>query len=237
MNNTTRIGSTLALVLCYACGSATGKPRSEVASKDTTVTAAPGTAAPSSAGLVAPTADSAQTSLVFDGIKLTARTKEGEPRLVEVKTDGTVLSDGKPFGMFVKDEFKLSPSGTTILRVMADGAVQMPLGDTSLWMAFNDKDDLLFYAAKKSLSLMSKAELTSPGQGKGTNFLSIDETGNVAGETNLVTKKVNIPLFKFDAVPPKSKRAAVLLAVALSYATDESSTTGKPPAVSPAKPK
>ena len=212
------VASAIAVGSAYACGG--GEP----AKNATDVSSASATAAPSDAPsattMTSATASATATAtattppapeappLAIDGIKITGKTKEGKPVAVEVKADGTVngTKDGKAMVLatFVKNEIK-DDKGATVFTVAADGKVTSPMNTSGGSWTFNDKDELML---------------------DGKPAIVIGDDGTPALTT---AGKTETAPFKFEKLPPKSKRAAVVL---VAYLLMGRATSSAPTAVS-----
>jgi hypothetical protein len=130
-------------------------------------------------------------ALAIEGLKITGKGRNGKPLAVEVKADGTVVRDGKTtIGAFAKNELK-DEKGGTLYAVGADGKVTIISGPATT-AAFNAKDELQV-------------------EGVPTPLISVGDDGTV---TAVGAKPEKAP-YKFDKLPAKSKRAAVLLTMLL----------------------
>ena len=209
------VASALAVGSAYACGG--GEPAknpTDVSSASATPSSAASTTdMPSATASATATATATATTppapeappLAIDGVKFTIK-KDGKTLTAEVKADGSVsvTKEGKPavVASFVKNELK-DESGSTVFSVAADGKVTSSLGGKA--MAFDDKDQLLV-------------------DGKPVLVIGDDGTPTVTDGG----KSEKAP-FKFDKLPPKSKRAALLL---LSYFLFVGKPVAPPPATS-----
>ena len=154
---------------------------------------------------------------VVEGIKFTGKGKDGKAIAMEVKADGTLSKDGKVVASFVKNELH-DETGTMIFAVDKDGKVTGK--DMDKPMAFNDKDELQI-------------------DGKPGIVIADDGTPSVTNGA-----KTDKAPFKFEKLPPKSKRAAVLLvglmlfarAKAASPVAASASAIVKPPPAPTTKP-
>ncbi len=193
------VASVIAVGSAYACGGGDepAKNPSDVTSASVSATAS---AAPSADTMPSATASATPSAtattpppppepapLAVEGIKVSGKGKDGKALAVEVKADGGVMKDGKTaMGSFVKNELK-DDKGGTVFTVGADGKVASPLMPNSTW-AFNDKDEL---------------------QSEGKTVLALGDDGVVSWTHDGKTEKSP---FKFEKLPAKSKRAALLLA-------------------------
>ena len=193
------VASAIAVGSAYACGGGEEPAKnpndvpSASASTMTTATASVDTTPSATASATAtgtattPPPPPEPAPLMVEGIKVSGKGKDGKALAVEVKADGGVMKDGKTaMGSFVKNELK-DDKGATVFTVGADGKVASPLMPNSTW-AFNDKDEL---------------------QSEGKTVLSIGDDGVVTWMNNGKAEKSP---FKFEKLPAKSKRAALLLA-------------------------
>lgn len=185
------VASAIAVGSAYACGGEDpAKNPNDVPSASVSAT----TAAPSATVDMTPSATASvavtpppvvePSPLVVEGIKFTGKGKDGKPMAMEVKADGTLSRDGKVVASFVKNELH-DETGAMIFAVDKDGKVTGK--DMDKPMAFNDKDELQV-------------------DGKPAIVIADDGTPSITNGTR--TEKAP---FKFDKLPPKSKRAAVLL--------------------------
>jgi hypothetical protein len=165
-------------------------------------------------------------ALAIEGLKITGKGRNGKPLAVEVKADGTVVRDGKTtIGTFAKNELK-DEKGGTVYAVGADSKVTFVSGPATT-AAFNAKDEMQV-------------------EGVPTPLISVGDDGAV---TSVGGKPEKAP-YKFDKLPAKSKRAAVLLVMLLDAielkasvealrakqaATPPSSGTAKPSGTAPKK--
>lgn len=208
------VASAIAVGSAYACGG--GEP----AKNPTDVTSASASGASSTTDMPSATATATASAtvtatastppapeappLAIDGIKITGKTKDGKPVAVEVKADGTVngTKDGKPMllATFVKNEIK-DDKGATVFVVAADGKLSSPMAMNGGSWTFNDKDDLML---------------------DGKPAIVIGDDGTPALTNAGKTEKAP---FKFEKLPPKSKRAAVVL-VAYMLMARATTTTG-----------
>lgn len=206
------VASAIAVGSAYACGGEEpAKNPNDVPSASATTPAsatASATDVPSATASVTATASTPPPPpeappLAIDGIKVTGKGGDGKAVALEVKPDGTVNLGGKLAGTFAKNELK-NDKGTTLFSVAPDGKVSIP-GAPGVALSFNDKDDLLL---------------------DGKPFFAIDDTGVV---TVVMGPKTEKPAFKFEKLPPKSKRAAVVL---VAYMLMGRATSSAPTAVS-----
>ena len=185
------VASAIAVGSAYACGGEDpAKNPNDVPSASVSST----TAAPSATVDMTPSATASvavtpppvvePSPLVVEGIKFTGKGKDGKPMAMEVKADGTLSRDGKVVASFVKNELH-DETGAMIFAVDKDGKVTGK--DMDKPMAFNDKDEL---------------------QVEGKSVIVIADDGTPSVTSGAKTEKAP---FKFDKLPPKSKRAAVLL--------------------------
>jgi hypothetical protein len=165
-------------------------------------------------------------ALVIEGLKITGKGRNGKPLAVEVKADGAVVRDGKTtIGTFAKNELK-DDKGGTVYAVGADSKVTFVSGPATT-AAFNAKDEMQV-------------------EGVPTPLIAVGDDGTV---TAVGAKPEKAP-YKFDKLPAKSKRAAVLLAMfidaiefkasvetlrAKQAATPPTSGTAKPSGTAPKK--
>ena len=211
------VASAIAVGSAYACGG--GEP----AKNPTDVTSASASGASSTTDMPSATATATASAtvtatastppapeappLAIDGIKITGKTKDGKPVAVEVKADGTVngTKDGKPMllATFVKNEIK-DDKGVTVFAVAADGKVTGPTLNQGA-TAFNDKDELMV---------------------DGKPVITLDTDGTPMLVNGAKTDKAP---FKFEKLPAKSKRAAMLL-VAMLLLTGKPTPPPPPPA-------
>lgn len=192
------VASAVAIGSAYACGGGDEPAKNPNDVPSASVSA---TAAPSASADVTPTATASVAAtpppvvepppLVVDGIKFTAKGKDGKTIAMEVKTDGTLSKDGKVVASFVKNELH-DETGTMIFAVDKDGKVTGK--DMDKPMFFNDKDDL---------------------QIDGKPAIVIADDGTPSVNNGVKTDKAP---FKFEKLPPKSKRAAVLLVGLMLFA-------------------
>ena len=210
------VASAIAVGSAYACGGEEpAKNPNDVPSASATTPAsatASATDVPSATASVTATASTPPPPpeappLAIDGIKVTGKGGDGKAVALEVKPDGTVNLGGKLAGTFAKNELK-NDKGTTLFSVAPDGKVSIP-GAPGVALSFNDKDDLLL---------------------DGKPFFAIDDTGVV---TVVMGPKTEKPAFKFEKLPPKSKRAAILLIPMIS---GKSAMPPPPPASASAAP-
>ncbi|HEX7604046.1 MAG TPA: hypothetical protein VF316_20655 [Polyangiaceae bacterium] len=221
------VASAVAIGSAYACGGGEEPAKNPNDVPSASVSAAPSASASASADVTpSATASVAVTPppvvepppLVVDGIKFSVKGKDGKPVVVEVKPDGTLVKDGKVVASFVKNELK-DESGKTVFSVDKDGKVTGGQGMDKP-MTFSDKDDL---------------------QIDGKPGIVIADDGTAAVTNGTKTEKAP---FKFDKLPPKSKRAAVLLvglmlfshAAPTATAVSVSTPPTKPPPAPSAKP-
>lgn len=213
------VASAIAVGSAYACGGEEpAKNPNDVGSASASATTS---AAPSASADVTPSATVTATAsapppapeappLAIDGIKITGKTKEGKPIAVEVKADGSVngTKDGKAMlvATFAKNEIK-DDKGATVFAVAADGKVTSPMATGGGSWSFNDKDELTL---------------------DGKPAITIGDDGTPALTNNGKTEKAP---FKFEKLPPKSKRAAVLLVAYMLMARASAASTA-PVAVS-----
>ncbi|CAN5789560.1 hypothetical protein BH09MYX1_BH09MYX1_15690 [soil metagenome] len=189
------VASAIAVGSAYACGGGDepAKNPNDMGSASASATTTPSATAETPSATVSATASAPPPApepppLAVDGVKIVGKTKDGKAIAIEVKPDGTVngTKDGKSMliATFVKNELK-DDKGVTVFSVALDGKVTSPSlsGGT---MQFNDKDELQV-------------------DGKTVITIGDDGTPSVTG-----SKTEKAP-FKFDKLPPKSKRAAVLL--------------------------
>jgi hypothetical protein len=214
------VASVLAVGSAYACGGGDepAKNPNDVASASASTATPAASSADATPSATAPVTASATASapppapeappLAIEGIKIAGKNKDGKPVSVEVKADGSVsgMKDGKVMviGQFAKNEIR-DDKGTTIFAVAADGKVTSPAlaGGT---MQFNDKDELLV-------------------DGKPAILIGDDGTPTLVNNG----KSEKAP-FKFEKLPPKSKRAAVVLVAMMLMA--RATAAAPPPAVS-----
>jgi hypothetical protein len=154
--------------------------------------------------------------LVVEGIKFSGKAKDGKAIAMEVKADGTLNKDGKVVASFVKNELR-DETGAVIFAVDKDGKVTGK--DMDKPMAFNDKDEL---------------------QVDGKPAISIADDGTPSVTNGTKTEKAP---FKFEKLPPKSKRAAVLIVGLMLFARakapivmSSASAVVKPPPAPSTKP-
>jgi hypothetical protein len=187
------VASAVAIGSAYACGGEEPvKNPSDVPSASASAPVPSASASASAVVTPSATASVAVTPppvvepppLVVEGIKFTVKGKDGKSTAVEVKADGTLNKDGKLLASFVKNELR-DETGTMIFAVDKDGKVTGK--DMDKPMAFNEKDELQV-------------------DGKPAIIIADDGTPSVTNGTK--TEKAP---FKFEKLPPKSKRAAVLL--------------------------
>ncbi len=212
------VASVIAVGSAYACGGGdepAKNPNDMASASASTATPAASSADATPSATASVTATATATTppvpeappLAIDGLKITGKGKDGKPVSIEVKADGTVtgMKDGKamPIGQFVKNEIK-DDKGATIFAVAADGKVTSPMlsGGT---MQFNDKDELVV---------------------DGKPAITIADDGTPSVTNGAKTEKAP---FKFEKLPPKSKRAAVVLVAMMLFARAQASA---PPAVS-----
>lgn len=229
------VASAIAVGSAYACGG--GEPAKNPTDVSSASASAAASDAPSATAMTSTTASATATAttppapeappLAIDGIKISGKTKEGKPVAIEVKADGTVngTKDGKAMVLatFVKNEIK-DDKGATVFVVAADGKLSSPMAMNGGSWTFNDKDDLML---------------------DGKPAIVIGDDGTPALTNAGKTEKAP---FKFEKLPPKSKRAAVVL-VAYMLMARATTTTGptaasvtvvpsaKPSAAPSAKPK
>ena len=194
------VASAVAIGSAYACGGGDepAKNPNDVPSASVSATT---TAAPSASADITPSATASVAvtpppvveppPLVVEGIKFTGKGKDGKAIAMEVKADGTLSKDGKVVASFVKNELH-DETGTMIFAVDKDGKVTGK--DMDKPMAFNDKDELQI-------------------DGKPGIVIADDGTPSVTNGA-----KTDKAPFKFEKLPPKSKRAAVLLVGLMLFA-------------------
>lgn len=215
------VASAIAVGSAYACGGEEpAKNPNDVGSASATATSsgAPSATAdmPSATASVTATASTPPPPpepppIAVDGIKVSGKGKDGKALAVEVKPDGGVMKDGKTLmATFAKNELK-DDKGATIFAIALDGKVSSPAMPNSTW-AFNDKDEL---------------------QSEGKTVLSIGDDGVVTWMNNGKAEKSP---FKFEKLPAKSKRAALLLAALWWLPKPAAAPAGSASAVPSAKP-
>jgi predicted lipoprotein with Yx(FWY)xxD motif len=217
------VASVIAVGSAYACGGGDepAKNPNDVASASaSTATPAASSADVMPSATASVTASATATTpppppepapLAVEGIKVSGKGKDGKALAVEVKADGSVLKDGKTaMASFVKNELK-DDKGATIFTVGVDGKVMSPAMPNSTW-AFNDKDEL---------------------QSEGKTVLSVGDDGVVSWTHDGKTEKSP---FKFEKLPAKSKRAALLLAAVWWLPKPAAAPAGSASAAPSAKP-
>jgi len=203
MRNTALILGSL-LFTTVACGG--GDPPKEPPTTSSTTAEPPATTPPPAADPApapAPVADAKPAveeppALVFDGLKVTP--KGGKMKALEVKADGTVVSDGKTIATFSKNELH-DDTGATAYAVKKDGTVEG--SKVTKPVSFNDKDEL---------------------GAEGKKWLSVGDDGAVKLEKD-GGKSENAP-YKVEGVTAKNKRAALLLIAYLHAAKDAAKKDG-----------
>ena len=206
------VASAVAIGSAYACGgeepakNPNDVPSASVSAAPTPSASASADVTPSATASVAVTPPPVvePPPLVVDGIKFTGKAKDGKSIAMEVKPDGTLNKDGKVVASFVKNELH-DETGAVIFAVDKDGKVTGK--DMDKPMSFNDKDDLQI-------------------DGKPAIVIADDGTPSVTNGTK--TEKAP---FKFEKLPPKSKRAAVLLVGLMLFGR---ATKAAPPVVASA---
>jgi len=205
------VASAVAIGSAYACG---GEEPVKNPSDVPSASASAPVASASASAVVTPSATASVAvtpppvveppPLVVEGIKFTGKAKDGKSIAMEVKADGTLSKDGKVVASFVKNELH-DETGTMIFAVDKDGKVTGK--DMDKPMAFNEKDEL---------------------QVDGKPAITIADDGTPSVTNGTKTEKAP---FKFEKLPPKSKRAAVLLVGLMLFGR---ATKAPPPVVSSA---
>lgn len=198
------VASAIAVGSAYACGGEEpAKNPNDVgsASASATTSSAPSATADMPSATVSATATASTPPpppepppIVIEGVKVTGKGKDGKALAVEVKADGTVQKDGKTtIATFAKNQLN-DDKGAAYFTVGLDNKITFALVPAGPFAAFNDKDEMVTTDGKPLVSVADDGTVTM---------------------TDAKGKAEKLP-YKFDKLPPKSKRAAVLLAAMLS---------------------
>lgn len=137
------VGMSLALALA-ACGGSEPTPNAGEAPSAAMPTSEPmpaETAMPSSApstSQVSPPPETPKPTITASAFKITPN-KGSKAKAVEVKADGSIMSDGKPGGKFTTSELQ-DAEGKTVATVAADGTISSP--SMTATAKFNDKNEI-----------------------------------------------------------------------------------------------